>query len=183
MGDITYLGERDYSIRAWLDPQKLASRSITASEVATAIQQQNAGRGPGPGRPAAGAAAGRHSSCRPTRWAGWNEPEQFGDIIVKAIPGGRAGEAARFVRLSDVARVEMGPRNYNHFSSVDGMPSVALAIYQLARHQRPGRRQAASAPRWPNCKKRFPDGLDYGIYYDTTPFIRESVGRRRQDAA
>jgi multidrug efflux pump len=173
VGDITYLGQRDYSIRAWLDPQKLASRNITAGEVANAIQQQSVAAALGQGgQPPAPDGQGFQL---PTDTLGrLEQPEQFGEIIVKAIPVGSNGEPAQLVRLRDVARVDMGAANYNIFSSVDGMPAVALAIYQL-----PGTNALDVADsvraKMVELKKRFPEGLDYGIYYDTTPFIRESV--------
>ncbi|HEV8062191.1 MAG TPA: multidrug efflux RND transporter permease subunit, partial [Gemmataceae bacterium] len=173
VGDITYLGQRDYSIRAWLDPQKLASRNITANDVANAIQNQNVAAAPGqvgqqPAPPG-------EAFQLPTDTLGrLSDPEQFGDIIIKAIPGGSNSETARIVRLKDVAEVEMGAANYNQIATVDGMPAAALAIYQL-----PGTNALDVADRvrakMEDLKKRFPDGLDYGIYYDTTPFIRESV--------
>ena len=173
VGDITYLGQRDYSIRAWLDPQKLASRGITAGEVVTAIQQQNVAAAPGQvGQPPA---PGGQAFQWPADTLGRLErPEQFGQIIVKAVPGGPAGEAARFVRLRDVARVAMGAANYNIFSSVRRPAFGGTGHLPASRHQRPGRRQ--ERPRQDGrAAEAFPDELDYGIYYDTTPFIRESV--------
>jgi hydrophobe/amphiphile efflux-1 (HAE1) family protein len=173
VADIGYLGERDYSIRAWLDPQKLAARNITANEVASAIQDQNVAAALGQvGQQPAPAGQGFQL---PTDTLGRLAlPEEFGDIIVKAVPGDSSDVAARIVRLRDVARVEMGAANYNMFGSVDGMPSVALAIYQL-----PGTNALDVAEgvrrKMAELEKRFPDGLEYGIFYDTTPFIRESV--------
>ena len=173
VGDITYLGQRDYSIRAWLDPQKMSTRNITANDVANAIKDQNVAAAPGqlgqqPTTPG-------EAFQLPTDTLGrLNEPAQFGDIIVKSIPGGSNSEAAQLVRLKDVAQVEMGAANYNQIATVDGMPAAALGIYQL-----PGTNALDVANRvrrkMEELKKHFPDGLDYGIYYDTTPFIRESV--------
>ena len=172
VGDITYLGQRDYSIRAWLDPQKLAYRGITAGEVVTAIQQQSVAAAPGQvGQPPV--PGGQAFQLTADMLGRLERPEQFGEIIVKAVPAGSAGEAARFVRLRDVARVDLGAANYNIFNSVDGMPAVSLAIYQL-----PGTNAldvARSSRKMAELQKHFPEGLDYGIYYDTTPFIRESV--------
>ena len=173
VGDINYLGERDYSIRAWLDPQKLASRNISASDVSNAIKNQNLAAAPGQlGQQPVPAG---EAFQLPTDTLGrltW--PEQFGDIIVKSVPGGSRSETSRMVRLKDVARVEMGAANYNQMAVVDGMPAVALAIYQL-----PGTNALDVANRvqakMKELKQRFPQGLEYGIYYDTTPFIRESV--------
>ncbi len=173
VGDINYLGQRDYSIRAWLDPQKLASRNITANEVSTAVQQQNVAAAAG--QVGQQPVPGGQAFQLPTDTLGrLTTPEQFGNIIIKAIPSNSSGEAARFVYLKDVARLELGAANYNQICAVDGMPSTALAIYQL-----PGTNALDVANRvrakMEQLKQRFPDGLDYGIYYDTTPFIRESV--------
>lgn len=173
VGDITYLGQRDYSIRAWLDPQKLASRNITADEVANAVQNQNVAAALGQlGQPPA--PPGQSFQLPMDTLGRLGKPEEFGDIIVKTIPAGPSGEPAHLVRLRDVAKVDMGAANYNIFSTVDGMPAVALAVYQL-----PGTNALDVADtvraKMEELKKRFPEGLDYGIYYDTTPFIRESV--------
>jgi multidrug efflux pump len=173
VGDINYLGERDYSIRAWLDPQKMATRNITANEVAQAIQDQNVAAAPGQLGQQPGSAG--EAFQFPTDTLGrLTEPAQFADIIVKSEPGDSSSVDSRLVRLKDVARVEMGAANYNQIAMVDGRPSVALAIYQL-----PGTNALDVANRvrakMTELRKRFPDGLEYGIFYDTTPFIRESV--------
>ena len=174
VSDINYMGQRDYSIRAWLDPQKLASRSMTAMDVANAIRQQNLdvpagqlGQLPAPmGQPfqLPVDALGRLAT-----------PEQFGEIVVKV---GRANDrepAPGVVRLRDVARIEMGAQNYNISCTLDGRPSVGLNIYQL-----PGTNALDVADRvrakMEELKKRFPDGVDYVVGYDTTPYIRESIG-------
>jgi multidrug efflux pump len=103
-----------------------------------------------------------------------NKPEQFAEIIVKARQGGMRGEIPQFVRLRDVARVELGAQNYNLSCTLDGRPSIGLAIFQL-----PDTNALDVADRVRSkieqLKRRFPDGVDYEIAYDTTPFIRESV--------
>ena len=212
---ITYLGQRDYSLRAWLDPQKLASRNLSAMDVVTAISQQNLqvaagqiGQQPVP--------MGQQFQLTINTLGRLVEPEQFGAIILKAggqtgtqvqasggstnaqggqnqaeqrggMPmGGAAGEgsagsqgsslpqAPGIVRLRDVARVELGSRQYDQTCTLDGRPSVAISIYQLS-----GSNALATADgvyaKMKELKSRFPDGLDYQIVYDTTPFIRESV--------
>ena len=102
------------------------------------------------------------------------DPEQFGSIVVKAGPSGRAEPATGIVRLRDVARIELGAQNYNQSCTFDGHPSVGLSIYQL-----PGTNALDVADRvrakMEELKTRFPDGVDYDIAYDTTPYIRESV--------
>ena len=104
-------------------------------------------------------------------------PEQFGDIIIKTVDGGPNGVTPQIVRLRDVARVELGAQQYDQSCMLNGHPSVGLAIYQL-----PGTNALDVAERvqqkMRDLKKRFPEGVDYQIAYDTTPFISESIERR-----
>ena len=175
VGDITYLGERDYSMRAWLDPQKLASRNISVNEVITAVQNQNmqvaagtVGRQPVPD--------GQQFQLTLTTLGRLQNPEQFGDIIIKTSQGNdQTGRpSTQVVRLRDVARVELGAQQYDQICKLDGMPSVALAIFQ-----QPGSNAMKVAKeikdKMAELKKSFPADLDYRIVYDTTPFIQESV--------
>ena len=173
IGDITYLGQRDYSIRVWLDPQKLASLGMTVQEVNQAIAIQNRAISPG--------MVGQQPVTRgqmlemPIDAVGrLSTPEAFGEIIVRSVTGGTDSVAPRVVKLKDVARIELGAQNYNQEASIDLKPSVALAIYQL-----PGSNALDVGERVKSkmaaLRKRFPPGLEYKISYDTTPFIRESV--------
>lgn len=175
VGDITYLGERDYSMRAWLDPQKLASRNISVNEVIQAVQNQNMqvaagtiGRQPVPD--------GQQFQLTLTTLGRLQDPTQFGDIIIKTSQGNdQTGRpSTQVVRLSDVGRVELGAQQYDQICKLDGMPSVALAIFQ-----QPGSNAMKVAKEIKNkmeeLKKSFPADLDYRIVYDTTPFIQESV--------
>jgi len=173
VADINYLGERDYSIRAWLDPEQLASRSITASEVSRAIKGQNQAAAPGqlgqqPANPVDAFQMPMSALGRLTT------PEQFGDIIIKTINGGPNSVSPQIVRLKDVARVELGAQQYDQSCMLNGHPSVGLAIYQL-----PGTNALDVAERvqtkMRELKSRFPDGVEYEIGYDTTPFISESI--------
>jgi len=190
---ITYLGQRDYSLRAWLDADKMAALGLSAMDVVTAIAQQNVqvaagqiGQQPVP--------KGQQYQLTINTQGRLIEPEQFEDIIVKAGPdmgqgqagtagstgGGSTSQAApatpvtAIVRLRQVARVEQGSQQYDQSCTLDGKPSVALSIYQL-----PGSNALETASgvyaKMKELKTRFPDGLDYEIVYDTTPFIRESV--------
>ena len=212
---ITYLGQRDYSLRAWLDPQKMASRNLSAMDVVTAISQQNLqvaagqiGQQPVP--------IGQQFQLTINTLGRLVEPEQFGAIILKAggqsnpqlnssgggsnspeaqNPGGQSGEmvsqgaidqgsassperalpqAPGIVRLRDVARVELGSRQYDQTCTLDGRPSVAVSIYQLSGSNALETAEGVYA-KMKELRNRFPDGLDYQIVYDTTPFIRESV--------
>ncbi len=212
---ITYLGQRDYSLRAWLDPAKLAALNLSATDVITAISQQNLqvaagqiGQQPVP--------RGQQFQLTINTLGRLIEPDQFADIILKAGQdnpqrmtsaadstgaggqtqggpttkgspraasgmGGQSGgdtgpaQATGIVRLRDVARVELGSRQYDQSCTLDGKQSVAVSIYQL-----PGSNALETASRvhakMRELKTRFPDGLDYKIVYDTTPFISESVG-------
>ena len=107
VSDINYLGQRDYSIRAWLDPELLSSRNITASEVSNAIKQQSLA-----------AAAGQIGQSPTTRLPAFQPPldtlgrlttpDQFGEIIVRMVPGGQNSATPQIVRLKDVSRLELG---------------------------------------------------------------------------
>jgi hydrophobe/amphiphile efflux-1 (HAE1) family protein len=173
VADINYLGERDYSIRAWLDPELLASRSITAAEVADAIQSQNEPAAPGQlgQEPSSSGSAFQPPMSALGRLA---TPEQFGDIIIKTVDGGPNGVAPQVVRLRDVARVELGAQQYDQSCTLNGMPSVGLAIFQL-----PGTNALDVAEgvqqKMRELSARFPEGVAYDIAYDTTPFISESI--------
>jgi multidrug efflux pump len=173
VSDINYMGQRDYSIRVWLDPQKLASKSMTAMDVASAIRSENVDAPAGRiGQPPIGMA---QPFQLPIDTLGrLSDPEQFGAIVVKAGQSSLAEPAAGIVRMRDVARIEMGAQNYNQACTFDGHPSVGLSIYQL-----PGTNALDVADRvrakMEELKTRFPDGVDYDIAYDTTPYIRESV--------
>ena len=171
--DVIMLGERDYSIRAWLDPEQLATRNLTTSEVVNAVQQQNnqvvAGQLGQP--PALAGTEFQPILCALGRLT---TPEEFGNIVVKT--GGRepGSPVTPVVRLRDVARLELGAQQYDQSCTVDGKPSAGLAIFQAptanALDTAEGIRHKME-----ELKQRFPDGLDYQIHYDTTPFISESI--------
>jgi hydrophobe/amphiphile efflux-1 (HAE1) family protein len=218
---ITYLGQRDYSLRAWLDPDKLASLGLSATDVVAAIAQQNLqvaagqiGQEPVPN--------GQQFQLTINTLGRLVDPEQFADIILKAGPtrttasasmgstagqgnsggagnaggsnpqgssnaqgggntqggstsqGGQPPPSTGIVRLRDVARVELGSQRYDQSCTLDGEPSVALSIYQLPASNALDTAAGVYA-KMQDLKTRFPEGLDYRIVYDTTPFIRESV--------
>jgi multidrug efflux pump len=185
VGDVAFLGPRDYSMRIWLDPDKLASKNLTASDVISAVREQNrqvaAGRLGQPPVPA-------DTSVRfqlPLNTRGRLTSEgQFEDIIIKT-----AAQTGALVQLRDVVRddvvrdedgkvlekgVELGAKNYDVNSYLDGEPSVTLAIFQL-----PGSNAIKTADairaKMDELKGRFPEGVEYRIHYDTTVFVKESV--------
>ncbi len=167
VGDITYLGQRDYSMRIWLDPGKMSFRNLTATDVSTAIAQQNIQVAAGQiGQPPV--PNGQVFQYTMTTLGRLESVEQFGDIILKTDIDGR------IVRLHDVARIELGAQGYDQTCTLDQQPSVALSIYQ-----RPGSNALETSKlvksKMEELKRRFPEGINYAVVYDTTPFITESV--------
>jgi len=167
VGDVAFLGARDYSMRVWLDPDRLAARDMTAGDVLNALREQNvqvaAGRIGQPPVP-----KGLDFQYPINALGRLLDPEQFADIIVKT------GVAGEITRVRDVGRVELGAKNEDVSSYLDGEPSTTLAIYQL-----PGANALETAENidkeMERLKRRFPTGVDYKIVYDTTVFINESV--------
>jgi len=173
VANVAYMGQRDYSMRVWLDPNKLASLNLTASDVVSAVSQQNlqvtAGQiGQEPVPP------GQQFQLTINTLGRLIEVEEFGDIIIKVAQREKDRPSAGVVRLRDVGRIELGSQQYDQSCTLNGKPSVALSIYQL-----PGSNAIKTAQgvyaKMEELKKRFPEGLDYQIVYDTTPFIRESI--------
>jgi multidrug efflux pump len=168
VGDVSFLGARDYSLRIWLDPEKLASRSMTAGDVLKALREQNvqvaAGRlGQPPAPP------GQETQLVINTLGRLLDAEQFDEIIV------RIGDDGQPVRVRDVGRSELGAKNYEVNSYLDGGPCATLAVYQL-----PGSNALATAEgvkaKMQELAERFPSGdLEYRIVYDTTVFVKESV--------
>ena len=167
VGDVFSFGGQDYSMRVWLDPDRLQSRSLTAGDVIRVLREQNVqvaagqiGQAPVP--------RGQEFQYTISTLGRLVEPEQFENIILKT---GTDGEVTY---LKDVARTELGARNQDQSLTLDGKPSVGLAIFQL-----PGSNALDVADRikvrMRELEKRFPKGLKYTIVYDTTPFVRESV--------
>ncbi|MBN9122351.1 MAG: multidrug efflux RND transporter permease subunit [Planctomycetes bacterium] len=167
VGDITYLGQRDYSMRVWLDPEKMAIKKIATADVLHAIEQQNAQVAAGQvGQPPAPRGqAFQYTINTAGRLA---EAHQFGDVIIKADADSRP------VRLRDVSHSELGALSYDQTCTYDGRPSVALSVYQL-----PGTNAIDTAKRvrdkMAELRPRFPENVTYEIAYDTTPFIDESI--------
>ncbi|HEY7155458.1 MAG TPA: efflux RND transporter permease subunit [Gemmataceae bacterium] len=166
VGDVTYLGQRDYSMRIWLDPQRLATYNLNAQDVIAAVEAQNiqvaAGQIGQPPTP-----HGQVSQYIITTLGRLENTEQFERIVVK-------NSAASLVYLKDVAEISLGAQSYDQSCTLDGKPSVALSVYQL-----PGSNALDVAKRvkerMKQLKRHFKPGMDYAIVYDTTPFIKESI--------
>jgi len=175
VGDIIMLGQRDYSMRLWLDPEKLATRSLTASDVISAIQNQNV-------QVAAGAVgqqpvpAGQQFQLPISALGRLDTEKQFGNIILKTGSANQtsSGTSSPVVYVRDVARVELGAQAYDQTNTADGQPSTSMAVFLL-----PGANALEVADaikqRMKELKSRFPPGLEYDFYYDTTPFIQKSI--------
>lgn len=167
VGDVTILGQQDYSLRVWLNPDQLATRNLTAGDVVQALREQNVQVAAGQvGQPPV--PPGLDFQLTMTTLGRLAEPEQFEQIVIKT------GDRGQITRLKDVARIELGAKNMNTSCHLDGQPAASLAIWQL-----PGSNALDTADRvrakMRELERRFPPGLKYRIDYDTTPFIRESV--------
>ena len=167
VGDLLIFGEREFSARVWLDPDKLASLGLTAGDVVAALREQNV-QVSGGSLGAPPNEAGSAFQVAITTQGRLESPREFGDVIVKASDDGRV------VRVRDVARVEIGARSYVTNSYLDNKPAVALGIFQ-----RPGSNALASATEiidlMDELSEDFPRGLEYRIVYNPTEFIAASV--------
>jgi len=176
VSDVTMFGQRDYSMRIWLDPDKLAQRNMTAGDVVLALREQNLqvatgqiGQSP--------IIRGQQTQVTLSTLGRLVDPDQFEKIVVKTTADGR------MVRIRDVGWVELGAKNQDMSSAVGTLdekgemhlyPVANLAIFQL-----PDANALETADRVrakiEELKKEFPEGVDYMIRYDTTPYIRESI--------
>jgi multidrug efflux pump len=167
VGDVFTFGGQDYSMRVWLDPDLLASRSISAGDVVKVLREQNVEVAAGQiGQPPV--PRGQEFQYPLSTLGRLTEAEEFADIVLKT------GSDGQVTYLKDVSRTELGARSQDQLLTLDGKPSIGLAIFQL-----PGSNALDTADRIKSkmreLEKRFPPGLKYTIAYDTTPFIRESV--------
>ena len=167
VGNITVFGAREYSMRIWLNPDKLAAYGLTASDVVQALQAQNVqiaggtlGQPPMPMQNAFQFIVNSQGRLITT--------DEFRNVIIKS------GTDGRLLKVGDIARVELGARDYQTNSYLNGNPAVAVVIFQ-----RPGSNAIATADKLKeamrNLKKTFPKGLDYKIVYNPTDFIAQSI--------
>ena len=172
VGDVDFLGQRDYSMRVWLDPDKMEAVAIMPDDIRLALENQNfqvtagnIGQQPAPSQQAFQiplSALGRLMTTK-----------QFGNVVVKEVKSETANVASVIVRLEDVARIELGAQQYDQLCRLDGEPSIGMNIYQL-----PGSNAIQTAEgirrQMAQLSERFPAGLKSQIVYDTSPFIEES---------
>lgn len=167
VGEVVMWGAGDYSMRVWLDPQKVASQNLTASDIVAAIREQNV-------QVAAGIVGGAPMAINiPTQLnvnaqGRLKSVEEFNDIILKTTSGGA------ITHLSDVARIELAAADYGLRAMLDNQQAVQLIIFQ-----QPGANslQISDDVRkvMDELKADMPAGVDYGIKYDPTQFVRESI--------
>lgn len=180
VGDISFLGQLDYSMRVWLDPTRMATLGITTSDIMQALREQNV-------QVAAGALGrepmlpGQSFQYTLSTKGRLMEPQEFRNIVVGTSLSGTP------VYLRDVITetrtledrrtyggIELGAKNQDTSCTLDGSPSIGMAIYQ-----QPGSNAIDTANRireeMDRLKENFPQGVDYKIVYDTTPFISESI--------
>src|SRR5271166_1975498 len=164
VGDVQIFGKRRYSMRVWLDPDKLANLGVTAVDVQNAVAEQNvqvaAGKiGQSPAPP------GTTFEMQVNAAGRLSDPAEFGDIVLRAEPLGGA-----IVRLRDVARVELGALQYSSSAYFGKDPTVVLAIFQM-----PGSNgldlQRRVKERMDELSQRFPRGIAYAMHYDATRFV------------
>ena len=166
VGDVMVWGAGDYNLRVWLDPDKVAARSLTVTEIVQAIREQNVqvaagavGQQPSPG---AAFQLAINTTGRLT------DPDAFNDIVV------RVSEDGGVVRLRDVARVELGSNQYAIRSLLNGEPAAGIQIMQ---DPRASAIEVSDAVRETMARlaKEFPQGVEFRIAYDPTIFVRASI--------
>jgi hydrophobe/amphiphile efflux-1 (HAE1) family protein len=167
VGDVQSFGGGAYSMRVWLDPEKVATRGLTAGDVVAAIREQNIQVAAGQlGAPPA--ANGANFQLAINTKGRLIDESDFENIIV------RSDDTGQVVRLRDVARVELGSDNYALRAMLNGRTAVAIPIYQ-----RPGSNAIAISDavraKMAELKKSFPQGIDYDVAYDPTVFVRGSI--------
>jgi multidrug efflux pump len=167
VGDVFLFGQRDYSMRIWVDPAKLAVRKMSVNDVVNAIREQNA-------QVAVGSIGqepitnGQETQVTLNTLGRLTDVEEFENIVVKSSKNGR------IVRLKDVARVELGAKNQDILTRMDGRETVFLAIFQMPDANALDVKEAV-LKKMADLKQSFPAGVDYDVGFDTTPYTQESI--------
>jgi len=168
VSDVTIFGERRYSMRIWLDPNKLAALGLTATDVQNAIAEQNVqvaagkfGEAPSP--------SGTTFQYQINAQGQLADAQQFGNIVLRS---GTTSDAA--VHLRDVARTDLGALQYTSSASVNEHPAVLLAVFQLPTANALKLDRSVKTT-MQTLARRFPKGMSWGISYDTTMFVSASM--------
>jgi HAE1 family hydrophobic/amphiphilic exporter-1/multidrug efflux pump len=167
VGDTMIVGQRDYSMRVWLRPDKLAKLGLTSADIAKAIRDQNVQAPAGQvGQPPA--KSGTDFQYTVKVQGRLSRAEEYENVIVKSLPDGS------ILRLKDVARPELGALTYNSYGRVNGVPAALIII-----NQAPGANAldtvAGVRAEMERLKRNFPQGLDYSVTMDNTTFISASI--------
>ncbi|RYD50916.1 MAG: hydrophobe/amphiphile efflux-1 family RND transporter, partial [Sphingomonadales bacterium] len=167
VGDVQLFGARDYSMRIWIDPGRAAALDLTAGDIIAALRAQNVQVAAGTlGQPPYN--QGNAFQLNVETQGRLTEPQQFADVVIRSDPDGRQ------VRVSDVARVELGAADYSTNTYLSGEPTVLLGVFQ-----RPGSNALAAAQaiekEMQTLQKTFPKGLAYEVIYNPTDFIAQSI--------
>ena len=166
VGDVRAFGAGEYSMRIWLDPEKVAALKLNPSEIVSAIREQNQ-------QAAAGSLGSQPSAENDFQLlinlkGRLSSPEEFGDVIIKV------GDNGEISRLSDVARIELGANNYSLRSLLDNKPAAAVAIFQASGSNAIQISDDVRA-KMAELQKTFPEGVEHSIVYDPTVFVRGSI--------
>jgi hydrophobe/amphiphile efflux-1 (HAE1) family protein len=167
VGDVRLFGARDYAMRVWIDPGRAAALDLTAGEIVAALRRENVQVAAGTlGQPPY--ANGSDFQLNVETQGRLTDPKDFANIVIRSDADGRQ------VRVSDVARVELGASDYNSNTYLSGDPTVIMAVFQ-----RPGSNALAAAEaveaEMASSSKNFPKGLEYRVIYNPTEFIAQSI--------
>ena len=167
VGEVQAFGAGDYSMRVWLDPEKMKARGLVADDIVKAVQSQNLQVAAGQvGEPPVPSGQAYQMSMRVK--GRLLTQDEFGQIVL------RTGEDGRVLRIADVAKVELGAKTYVLGSSLNGKQSATIAVYQI-----PGENAIAVVDgvveKMKELEKGFPEGLEYTIIYDNTVVIKASI--------
>ncbi|MDP4978439.1 MAG: efflux RND transporter permease subunit, partial [Desulfobacterales bacterium] len=160
-------GALDYSMRIWMDPERLTALGLTADDVVTAIREQNAQAATGSIGTAPGSDTQQIQYTLRAKGR-LNEADDFKNIIIRTNPQGGV------VRVRDIARVELGAQSYASRSTLNGSPAVNMAIYRTSGANALETVQAVT-DEVKRLSKRFPEGIQYRMVYDTTRFVRSAI--------
>ena len=167
VGNVNIFGARDYAMRVWIDPAQTAARGLTGGDVVAALQAANLQVAAGAVNQPPARSEGAYQLSVQTLGR-LSNIEQFGDIVVRADPNGR------YIRVRDIARVELGSQDYTVNAYLNHDTATAIVLFQ-----RPGSNALATAKAvratMDTAKSDFPPGVDYTVVYNPTEFIQQSV--------
>lgn len=175
VGAVQIFSQKDYSMRVWLQPDKLAKLGLTANDVAKALQEQNvqAAAGQIGAEPAIAGTEFQYSVNVRGRLV---TAEEFAAIVITTLPDGTV------VRLRDVARAELGARDYSSFGRINGAPAALMGIYQLPTANALDTAEACRK-QMDELSKSFPPGMQAQVSFDTTRFVNASIEEVMQTLA